>query len=234
MKGVNPLQQLYFYIDDSGVLHKNERYFIYAGYVFLNAKQKDIAYWRYKRLSDKIRSSLGSNGELKSFGLSIKHKRSLYRILKHEQSVAAYVDNSRIFDNIMKEKKSRHRYKDYILKRVIKEKIKQLISRQLIDPKNHITLNINIDEQLTATDGYYDLEHSIYEELVNGIINFDYQTFHTPILSDGARVKIKFLDSENDYLIQASDILANRFRSSFVHNNAKLRHKPNHSCLHFP
>lgn len=228
------MQQVYFYIDDSGVLHRNEDYFVYAGYVFLNAKQKDIAYWKYKKLSDSIRDSLNLSGELKSFGLDVKHKRSLYRILKNEHSFAAYVDNKRVYDSIMSQKKSRHRFKDYILKRVIKNKVNQLIRMNLINPNEHITLNINIDEQLTATDGYYDLEHSVYEELVNGIINFNYQAHYQPILHGGAKINVKFLDSKNDYLIQASDVLANRFRASFIHDNVKLRHKKDHCYLHFP
>jgi|SRR5690625_1319273 len=232
--GVDGLQQLYFYIDDSGVLHRNENYFVYAGYTFLNAKERDIAYVRYKKLSDDIRNHLGLSGELKSSMIGTKHKRSLFNILKNEHSLAVYVNNKRVYDNIMNYKKSRHRYKDYILKMAIKNKIKQLIRMNLVNPDVEVGLNIYIDEQLTATDGYYDLEHSIYEELVNGIHNFDYNTFHTPILQSEARIKVRFLDSQNNYLIQASDVLANRFRASFAYNNHKLRNKPNHNSLHLP
>src|SRR5690606_8345384 len=120
------------------------------------------------------------------------------------------------------------------LKRAIKEKIIKLIKSGYVDPQKFVYLRIYIDEQLTATDGYYDLEGTIYEELVNGIINFDYNTFHTPILHGGAKIKIKFLDSKNNDLIQASDVLANRLRASFVYNNPELRRKPNHSYLQFP
>lgn len=231
---MDTLQQIYFYIDDSGVLHKNEKYFIYAGYVFLNAKDKDIAYVKYKSLSDQIRNSLHISGELKSSQIKPRHKRSLFNILKYEHSLAAYVYNDEIYDNIMENKKSRHRYKDYVLKRAIKERVVKLIELGYINPNEYVTLNIHIDEQLTSTDGYYDLEGTIYEELVNGIYNFDYNTFHQPILLGGAKIKVKFLDSKDDYLIQASDILANRFRASFVLNNPRLRMKPNHCDLHFP
>lgn len=231
---MNVVQQIYFYIDDSGVLHKNEDFFIYAGYVFLNAEEKDIAYRKYKKLSDNIRDSLRLSGELKSAQLFPKHKRSLFNILKREHSLAAYVHNKNIYDNIMNNKKSRHRYKDYILKRAIKERVIKLIQLGYINDKEHVSLNIHIDEQLTASDGYYDLEGTIYEELVNGIYNFDYNTFHHPILLGGAKIKIKFLDSEDNYLIQASDGLANRLRASFVLDNPKLRRKPNHCDLHFP
>lgn len=228
------LQHLYFYIDDSGVLHKNDDYFIYAGYVFKSVQERDNAYRRYKSLSNRIRRSLGIKGELKSSHLEPKHKRALFNILKYEHSLAAYVYNKEVYDNIMESKKSRHRYKDYILKRVVKERILKFIQLGYIDPQQFINLRIYIDEQLTASNGYYDLKSSIEEELVYGISNYNYNTFFPPILSGGANIKVKFLDSKNNYLIQASDVLANRFRASFVYNNPKLRKKPNHCDLHFP
>lgn len=228
------MQQIYFYIDDSGVLHKNERYFVYAGYVFLDAKERNVAYVKYKSLSNKIRDSLGIKGELKSSLIKTKHKRALFNILKYEHSLGVYVNNKNVYNNIMNYKKSRHRYKDYILKMAIKEKVKQLIRMNLVDSNQFLNIKIYIDEQLTATDGYYDLEHSIFEELVNGIHNFNYNVFHEPILRAGAHITVKFLDSKNNYLIQASDVLANRFRASFVYKNHKLRRKPNHSSLHLP
>lgn len=228
------LQQLYFYIDDSGVLHTNEDYFIYAGYVFLNAEDKDIAKRKYKTLADNIGKKLKINNELKSAQLAPKHKRALYNVLKHEHSLCVCVHNKDVYDNIMNNKQSRHRYKDYILKRAIKQRIIKLIQLGYVNPQEFVSLKIHIDEQLTATDGYYDLESTIYEELVKGINNFDYNTFYPPILKGGAKIKIKFLDSKNDYLIQASDVLANRFRASYILHNPKLRRKPNHCDLQFP
>lgn len=228
------LQNLYFYIDDSGVLHKNDDYFVYAGYVFYNEKKRDSAYRRYKSLSNEIRKYLNISGELKSANLKPKHKRSLYNILKYEDSLAAYVYNKDVFDYIMENKKSRHRFKDYILKRIIKEKINEFIESGHVNPNNFLNIRIYIDEQLTASNGYYDLRSSIEEELLYGISNYDYNKFYPPILHGGANIHVKFVDSKNNYLIQASDILANRLRASFAYNKPYLRRKPNHCDLHFP
>ena len=43
------MQTVYFYFDDSGTFHKNEPsgYFLYAGYVFCNVNDRDIAKRKY-------------------------------------------------------------------------------------------------------------------------------------------------------------------------------------------
>src|SRR5690606_27230963 len=115
---------------------------------------------------------------------------------------AAYVYNKDVYEDIMENKKSRHRYKDYILKRIIKERIIKFIKLGYIDPSQFISLNIHIDEQLTSSDGYYDLKSSIEEELLYGIYNFEYNTFYQPILFGGANIHVKFVDSRYNYLIQ--------------------------------
>jgi len=53
---------------------------------------------------------------------------------------------------------------------------------------------------------------------VNGIKNLDYGSFHPPLFTGTVNIKVKFCDSSNNYLIQASDILANRIHSSFNYN----------------
>lgn len=47
------MQTVYFYFDDSGTFHKNEPsgYFLYAGYVFCNVNDRDIAKRKYINLT---------------------------------------------------------------------------------------------------------------------------------------------------------------------------------------
>ena len=52
--------------------------------------------------------------------------------------------------NILEKKKSRCRYKDYILKLCVKRKLQELISRGIIKSDEDIIIEICIDEQLTA------------------------------------------------------------------------------------
>lgn len=228
------MQTVYIYIDDSGILHKEHEYFIYAGYVFIDLETKETAKREYKALARKIAASLERDDEIKSFGLEVKHKRALYNVMRKHESLSVCVNINNLYDHILDEKKSIHRFKDYALKRVIKGKIQQLIRSEKINPNDDIKICIQIDEQLTASNGYYDLANSVKEELSAGIHNFDYGSFHKPIFNKKVFVDVQFCDSSNNALVQASDILANRHFTSFVKNKTKLRNKPKHYQLHLP
>lgn len=228
------MQTIYIYLDDSGVLHNNEKYFVYAGYLFFGKKERDDARRQYRTLSDKIKRSIDGCEEVKSYGLKPKHKRSLNRVLNKYESLSVCVDIKRVYDHILSEKKSIHRYKDYVLKRCIKGKFMELIRRGLLNPNEDVYLILNIDEQPTSTNGYYDLRSSILEELKYGIRNFDYGITHQPILYGNFNIDVFFRDSKRDYLIQASDILANSIWCSHVFRNPHLRNKTNHFYLQLP
>lgn len=120
-------QEVIFFFDDSGVLHKNELsgYFVYAGYVFTNKKDLDSAKRKYINANKKLKKALKRTDELKAATLETKHKRSLYNSVKEYDSVAVVVDISRLYDYVLADKKSICRYKDYILKRCIKNKLKK-------------------------------------------------------------------------------------------------------------
>ena len=111
------MQTVYFYFDDSGTFHKNEPsgYFLYAGYVFCNVNDRDIAKRKYINANKKIRQATGKTGELKASVLEAKYKRALFNSTRSYESVSAAVNLSRIYDHILEKKKSRCRYKDYIL-----------------------------------------------------------------------------------------------------------------------
>lgn len=227
---------MYFFFDDSGVLHKNEPsgYFVYAGYVFTSREELDTAKRRYINANKKLKNALGISGELKAAELRASHKRALFNSVKKYESISAAVDIGRVYDHILSNKKSRCRYKDYVLKLCVKKKLNDFIARGILSRDDDIDLRIYIDEQLTATNGYYDLRDSIWEELRHGIANFNYGVTHTPIFSGDVRVSIEYCDSKCNYLIQASDIIANRIWTSYRVNNPKLRDIPNHMALTFP
>ena len=212
------MQELYFFFDDSGVLHKNNpvQKFVYAGYVFTSREELDNAKRKYRSLVKNIQKALGTTDEIKSFGLTNKHKRALYN------------------DKILRSPKSICRFKDYIMKRVIKAKICKLIDQQKISPDAEISLKIFVDEQLTSTDGIYSLKETIKEEFQYGISNYDYGTFHNPIFNENVFVDVQYCDSKKNYMIQACDILANRIFSSYRDNKPNLRQIPNHINLTQP
>lgn len=154
-------QSVYFFFDDSGVLHRKESsgFFVYAGFVFTSREDLDNAKRKYINANKKIKATLcvDKNTELKASMLVPKHKRALLNSILDYQSLSATVDIGRVYDYILNDKKSICRYKDYVLKRSVKTKLQELIRIGEIDPNGDICLQISIDEQLTATNGYYDL-----------------------------------------------------------------------------
>lgn len=229
-------QEVFFFFDDSGILHRNEDsgFFVYAGFVFTNRHDLDSAKRKYINANKKLKATLGRKDELKACGLCANHKRALYNSVKEFDSVAVAVKISKVYEHIICDKKSRCRYKDYILKRCIKDKLFEWVSAGTLKRDESIRVNIFIDEQLTATNGYYTLKDSIREELKYGIKNFDYGKKHSNVFDGEVKVDIHYCDSSHNYLIQASDILANRIWSSFKMDNPKLRKKNKHTLLTLP
>lgn len=236
MKAVVELQDVYFFFDDSGVLHPSNpaQRFVYAGYVFKSQQEVDSARRRYRALAGKIGKSLGRTDELKASSLGNKHKNALYKVLKNEESMAVVVDIGRVYSRILASPKSICRYKDYVLKRAVKNKLRRMIDDQSVMPGLDVTLHISVDEQLTATDGIYGLRETIKEELQYGISNYDYGVFHNPLFSGNVTVHVQYCESRHNYMIQACDILANRIYASYRDGKPELRNIPNHSVLTFP
>lgn len=229
-------QEVIFFFDDSGILHKSNTVgvFVYAGYVFTDRSALQSAKRKYINANKKLKEALGRNDELKATSLEPKHKRALFNAVKEFESLAVVVNVPRVYSHILANKKSICRYKDYVLKRAVKHKLKRLIADGVLSSDEDITITIYIDEQLTATNGYYDLRDSIMEELRYGIVNFDYGVLHHSIFNAAVTVNIEYCDSSKNYLIQASDILANRIWTSYAKNDPKLRRIGNHTTLTFP
>ena len=228
-------QKIHLFIDDSGRLEKNSNYFVYAGHCFIGDSPKNKAKGRYKKLVHQIAEANNFEFELKASNLeNMNHRSSLYRILQNEISFDVSMKVLNLKEYILADKKSRQRFKDYAIRRVVKKLFQHLITQNLIDPNQDIELHINIDQQGFATNGLYGLGDGVFEELHEGIYNFNYGKFYSPILNADFSVNTRSCVSENDYLIQAADILANRVWNSYVHNRLPLRTIPNHIHLWLP
>lgn len=228
-------QKIHLFIDDSGRLEGNSNYFVYAGHCFIGDSPKNKAKGRYKRLVHQIAEANNFEFELKASNLeNMSHRSSLYRILRNEISFDVSMKVSNLQEYILADKKSRQRFKDYAIRRIVKKLFKHLIAQNLIDPNQDIELHINIDQQGFATNGLYGLGDGVFEELHEGIYNFNYGKFYPPILNANFSVYTRSCVSENDYLIQAADILANRVWNSYALNNSELRKIPNHIHLWLP
>ena len=142
-------------------------------------------------------------------------RRRIFNLIKNEYNYGVFIDNSKVYDFIMNDKASRGRFCDYAQKRIIKEIVVYSIKNKKIDPKKPLKLYIKIDEAKTKSNGYYSLKDSIYEELVNGIINFDYSKAHKQVLDNELVIKLKTYDSKYNLGIQSADIISHYLHSKF-------------------
>lgn len=210
------------------------KYFIYAGFIFCDEETANTARRRYRAVSKRIKEQEGLSGEIKACILKNKHKNNLSKVMNSYESFSVLVDVPLVEDQIKSNKKSIQRFKDYTLKRGIKNKLKSLEKNGLIHFDKPAKISIYIDEQPTGTNGLYDLEKSIYEELANGTLNFKHGIFIEPVFASEIEVIVKYKDSKYDFLIQSSDILANRIWASYEHDREDLLKIPKHLHLKLP
>lgn len=222
-------QTIYINIDDSGKLVNSEKVSIYAGLVFTSKEEKDKFITQYRSIVTDIKckycikeiSTCKSNKscpELKHNMLKPKHNRQLMNYIKRYSVLFCVINNDKVYPNIKSNTASRGRFLDYSLKLLIKQTIKGLIKENRINPDLPIKLVVNIDEQTTKTNGYYNLKDGIIEELKYGIYNYNYGFYNTPIVNSELEVDVCYQKSEKSYLIQASDLIAGTVRRLYLNN----------------
>lgn len=156
--------------------------------------------------------------ELKHNMLKPKHNRQLMNYIKKYSILCCIINNDNVYSRIKSDTASRGRFLDYSLKLLIKQTVKGLIKENRINPNLPVRLVINIDEQTTKTNGYYNLRDSIIEELKYGIFNYNYGFFNTPIINGSLEVNVCYQKSEKSFLIQASDLVAGTVRKLYLNN----------------
>lgn len=121
--------------------------------------------------------------------------------------------------DILYSKDAKGRYRDYVIKLLIKDIIISLIKNNKIDPNKPVALIINMDQESAKTNGKYTLSEGIYEELIKGIINYNYGFKTNPILFNKLVIKIYMQNSKDSIIIQASDIIANNIWRNAINGN---------------
>ena len=221
-------QEVIFYFDDSGVLHPSskDRYFVYAGYVFLSEAARKKAKYKYLRA---IRSRFPRiRYELKACRLNLSQKRYLNAVLQGSESLSCLIDKEHVYANILRDSLSIRRYKDYCVKRAIKEKLKQLIRRGKINPNSPLKIRIFIDNQPKTTNGFYRLKESVERELNSGMNNLP------PLFHATVTVVLEYCDSRQHPLIQASDLLANSLHAYYNFDKPPTFDPTLHTIIFFP
>lgn len=222
-------QTIYINIDDSGKLVNSEKVSIYAGLVFTSKKEKDKFITQYRSIVESIKCKYCKENiikcntnktcpELKHNMLKPKHNRQLMNYIKKYSILCCIINNDNVYSRIKSDTASRGRFLDYSLKLLIKQTVKGLIKENRINPNLPVRLVINIDEQTTKTNGYYNLRDSIIEELKYGIFNYNYGFFNTPIINGYLEVNVCYQKSEKSFLIQASDLVAGTVRKLYLNN----------------
>ena len=130
-------QIIYISLDDSGKLNQNEKYLVYAGLFFTNKKEIE----RFKAIYKKIRNDIAKKeryaniDELKGYTLKSKDRLRILRFVHKYSTAGLVVNNSQIEKrDILCSKDARGRYRDYIIKILIKDIVIDLITKKIIDP----------------------------------------------------------------------------------------------------
>ena len=214
------IQEIYINLDDSGKLTNKELISVYGGIVFLSKSEKDKFITQYKSIINDIKCKYCSYKnncnkkcpEIKNTNIKPNDKRRIMNYIKKYYIVGLIIKNNEVYNHIKENKAAKGRFTDYAIRRLIKEIIKNLIDMKKINPLNAIKLIINIDEQSTKSNGYYNLKDGLMEELKYGIINYNYGKVLEPIIYGDLDIKISYQDSGKSYVVQAADLLAGTIR----------------------
>lgn len=218
------VQEIYINLDDSGKLTNKEKISVYGGLLFLSKKEKDKFITQYRTIINDIKCSYCNAcnkkcPEIKNTNIKNGDKRRIMNYLNRYYTIALVVENDNVYDYIKQSKSAKGRFIDYSLRRLIKEIIKTLIKEEKIDPNKAIRLIINIDQQSTKSNGYYNLHDGLIEELKHGILNYNYFSKKNPIIFSDLEVKISYQDSGKSYVVQAADLLAGTIRKKAIDNS---------------
>lgn len=230
------MQEIYINLDDSGKLTSNELISVYGGIVFTSKKEKDKFITQYKSIINNIKCNYCKHSEncdkscpeIKNTNIKASDKRRIMNYLKKYYIIGLIIQNDKIYSYIMSNKAARGRFTDYALRRLIKETICEFINSNKINPHNPIRLIINIDEQSTKSNGYYNLHDGLLEELKYGITNYNYETKIKPIIYSKLEIIITYQDSRKSYVVQAADLLAGTIRRKTlesIENNKKIKNE---------
>jgi len=224
------MQEVYINLDDSGKLSKKEIISVYGGLVFLSKSEKDKFITQYRSIINSIKCKYCNTinncnhicPEIKNTNIKANHKRRIMNYIKKYHVAAVIIKNNDVYEYIKNNKAAKGRFTDYCIRRLIKKIIINLIEIGLINPHKPIKLIINIDEQSTKSNGYYNLHDGLYEELVHGFSNYNYSSKTNPIIYSHFELKITYQDSSKNYAVQAADLLAGTIRRISINNQNNI------------
>lgn len=222
---INKEQVIYINLDDSGKLTRKEKVSVYGGLVFFSKREKDKFITQYRSIINDIKCKYCHKDkdncsnicpEIKNTNIKQTDKRRIMNFIDKFFIVSLIIDNDKVYEHVIKNRASKGRYIDFTMRVLIKKTIEELIKQRKIDPDKPLKIVLNIDEQSTKSNGYYNLKDGIYEELVHGIYNYNYDKCFKPILNNKLDLNISYQDSGNSYAVQGADLIAGTIRKTAV------------------
>ncbi|MBP5222618.1 MAG: DUF3800 domain-containing protein [Lachnospiraceae bacterium] len=230
---------LFVYSDESGVFDcRHSKYFVFGGLLFLDAETMQSASRRYQSYESAVRSrlSIPQSEEIKACNLPINDRRLLLRATNREFRFGIVIEiaDLKIRWIIADDKKSRQRYMDFAYKIAVKRFMSSLIYDGAIKPNEVRTVHFFTDQHNTATNGRYELEEALEQELIRGTINFETQDHYLPLFPKAKSVTVKYCDSKKVALIRAADIVANKIYAQANLDRIVYEEKPTFYVCHLP
>ncbi len=211
---------IYIFIDDSGVFHKNETKSFFGGIVFTSESDYKVFIKKYNKFMFKYKIKYMGK-EVKNYICNNIEKDKIIKFLNQYITFGLYIKIYNVCDDILNTKSSRGRFKEYALRRVIKDIFIYLKSNKLINEEK-INLFITIDNDNLKSGVNRLLTDDIYKELKIGFINSKYNLKFKSVIKNELTVSIKYVDSKKDVGVQASDFIAGYVRKQII-NNKKLK-----------
>ncbi len=203
---------IFVYSDESGVLDKvHNSTYVFGGLVFLSKNDKDLACRKYSAAESCVRKNGGYSLEAEVKASNVKHKEkySLYRATNRFYKFGAIINQDRVLDSIMQNKKSKQRFLDYVYKIGLKRLLEKLIRERIINPSEVENIYLYVDEHTTATNGIYELRETIEEEFKVGMYNWNFRIFHPPLFPNLKGISLQYCNSATVTLVRAADVVAN-------------------------
>ena len=129
------MQEIYINLDDSGKLSNHEHISVYGGLVFLSKSEKDKFVTQYRSIVNHIKCKYCQSKcnklcpEIKNTNIKNSDKRRIMNYIKKYYVTALVIKNDLVYEHIKTNKGAKGRFLDYSLRRMIKEIVKNLISR---------------------------------------------------------------------------------------------------------
>lgn len=212
---------IFIYSDESGVFDvKHNNYYVFGGLIILGKKEQGKWSNAYISAENALRRRLNVSRdvEIKAATISNRDKTKLYRALNQCYKFGGIVNQKDVHTRIFESKKDKQRYLDYVYKLSIKNALKEMMERHIINVSEIDRLYFFVDEHTTATNGKYELKEALERELICGTYNYHWNHFYEPLMPGVQSLELKYCNSASTTLVRAADIVANRLY--YIANNS--------------